>query len=115
MSEADLDFFRGVVGSSHVKTSPEDLESFNTDWMKKYRGASPAAILPATTDQVSRVLRHCNERGIAVVPQGGNTGLVGGSVPVEAVGEVVLSTTRMNAVVSFDPLAGVLQCEVLYV
>lgn len=112
MSDGDLDFFRGVVGADHVKT--EDLESFNTDWMKKYHGASPVAILPGTTDEVSRVLRHCDERRIAVVPQGGNTGLVGGSVPAgrEGVGEVVLSTSRMNAVVSFDPLAGVLTCEV---
>lgn len=112
VTDADLDFFRGVVGSSHVKTSAEDLEHFNTDWMKKYRGHSPAAVLPGTTEQVARVLRHCSERGIAVVPQGGNTGLVGGSVPVARVGEVVLSTSRMNAVVSFDPLAGVLVCEV---
>lgn len=115
MTDADLDFFRSVVGPSHVKTSDEDLERFNTDWMKKYRGHSPAAVLPGTTEQVSRVLRHCNERGIAVVPQGGNTGLVGGSVPVGRVGEVVLSTSRMNAVGSFDPLSGVLVCEVLTV
>lgn len=112
MTDADLDFFRSVVGSSHVKTSPDDLQHFNTDWMNKYRGHSPAAVLPGTTEQVSLVLRHCNERGIAVVPQGGNTGLVGGSVPVARVGEVVLSTSRMNAVGSFDPLAGVLVCEV---
>ncbi|CAM9828442.1 unnamed protein product [Ectocarpus sp. 12 AP-2014] len=81
--------------------------------MKKYRGASPAAVLPSNTDQVSRLLRHCNERRIAVVPQGGNTGLVGGSVPAgrAGVGEVVLSTSRMKSVVSFDPLAGVLTCE----
>ncbi|CAN0260262.1 unnamed protein product [Ectocarpus sp. 4 AP-2014] len=81
--------------------------------MKKYRGASPAAVLPSNTDQVSRLLRHCNERRIAVVPQGGNTGLVGGSVPAgrAGVGEVVLSTSRMKNVVSFDPLAGVLTCE----
>ncbi|CAN0403108.1 unnamed protein product [Ectocarpus fasciculatus] len=113
VTDADLDFFRGVVGADHVKTSPEDLESFNTDWMKKYRGASPAAVLPGNTEHVSRLLRHCNERRIAVVPQGGNTGLVGGSVPAgrAGVGEVVLSTSRMKRVVSFDPLAGVLTCE----
>lgn len=112
VTDADLDFFRSVVGPSHVKTSPGDLEAFNTDWLKKYRGRSPAAVLPGTTQEVSRVLRHCNERRIAVVPQGGNTGLVGGGVPVGRVGEVVLSTSRMNAVSSFDPLAGVLVCEV---
>ncbi|CAN0317560.1 unnamed protein product, partial [Ectocarpus sp. 13 AM-2016] len=86
VTDVDLDFFRGIVGADHVKTSREDLESFNTDWMKKYRGASPAAVLPSNTDQVSRLLRHCNERRIAVVPQGGNTGLVGGSVPAGRAG-----------------------------
>ena len=69
------------------------------------------AVLPGTTEQVSRVLRHCNERRLPVVPQGGNTGLVGGSVPIFE--EVVLSTSRMSSVVSFDSIAGVLVCEVL--
>lgn len=110
IGDADLNFFRGVVGPDSVKTSPEDLEAFNVDWMKKYRGKSPVAVLPTTTEQVSLVLRHCHERHLPVVPQGGNTGLVGGSVPVG--GELVLSTSRMNSVISFDPLASVLVCEV---
>lgn len=110
IGDADLDFFRGVVGPSSVKTSAEDLEAFNVDWMKKYQGKSPAAVLPRTTEEVSLVLRHCHERNIPVVPQGGNTGLVGGSVPVG--GELVLSTSRMNSITSFDPLASVLVCEV---
>ena len=98
------------MGPDHVKTNPDELAAFNTDWMQKYRGRSRVAVLPGTTEQVSSVLRHCNERRLPVVPQGGNTGLVGGSVPVEE--EVVLSTSRMSSVVSFDPLAGVLVCEV---
>ncbi|CAN0327306.1 unnamed protein product, partial [Laminaria digitata] len=110
VTDADLAFFRGVVGPDHVKTCPDELAAFNTDWMKQYQGSSRVAVLPRTTEQqVSRVLRHCNERRLPVVPQGGNTGLVGGGVPVEE--EVVLSTSRMSSVVSFDPLAGVLVCE----
>ena len=50
--------------------------------MGKYRGSSTVALRPRSTQQVSDVLRHCSERRLAVVPQGGNTGLVGGSVPV---------------------------------
>ena len=54
-------------------------------------------------------MKRCNERVLAVCPQGGNTGLVGGSVPV--FDEVVISTTRMNDVISVDPLSGVLVCQ----
>lgn len=112
VSNADLVFFHEVLGADGVKTSPDALENFNTDWMGKYRGQSPVAVLPKTTEQVSIILRHCNERRVAVVPQGGNTGLVGGSVPIG--GEVVLSTSRMNTIISFDPVSSVLVCEVCY-
>jgi len=49
------------------------------DWTKKYKGHSKLLLKPKTTEEVSAVLRHCNERRLAIVPQGGNTGLVGGS------------------------------------
>ncbi|CAM9943725.1 unnamed protein product, partial [Discosporangium mesarthrocarpum] len=107
--DLDVEFFKEVVGPEGVVTDPDDLEIFNVDWMRQYRGSSLVAVLPKTTDQVSRILCHCNERRLPVVTQGGNTGLVGGSVPVG--GEVVLSTSRMNLIHSFDPLSGVLVCE----
>lgn len=59
---------------------------------------------PKTTEEVSAILRHCNERRLAVCPQGGNTGLVGGSVPV--FDEIVLSTQLMNTIESIDELSG---------
>lgn len=62
------------------------------------------ALLPQNAEEVSAILRYCNERRLAVVPQGGNTGLVGGSVPV--FDEVVLSTRRMNKVHEVDELTG---------
>jgi (R)-2-hydroxyglutarate---pyruvate transhydrogenase len=83
-----------------------DLAGYNTDWMGKYRGQSSVALRPATTDQVRRILAHCDARRLAVVPQGGNTGLVGGSVPV--FDEVVVSTARMNRVRAFDEASGIL-------
>jgi FAD/FMN-containing dehydrogenase len=72
--------------------------------MGKYHGRSRLALRPASTEQVSRVLAHCAARRLAVVPQGGNTGLVGGSVPV--FDEVVLSLGAMNKVLSFDEVRG---------
>jgi len=66
------------------------LEVHNTDWTKKYKGNSQVMLKPHTTADVSAILKYCNERKLAVVPQGGRTGLVGGSVPVHD--EVILST-----------------------
>ncbi|DBA85469.1 TPA: hypothetical protein ACH3X2_000419 [Trebouxia sp. C0005] len=77
--------------------------------MGKYEGKSQLALKPQTTEQVSQILKYCNERQLAVVPQGGNTGLVGGSVPL--FDEVVLATAAMNKVISFDPILGVLSCQ----
>jgi FAD/FMN-containing dehydrogenase len=57
----------------------EDIEFYNMDWTKKYRGNSSAVIKPKTSEEVAAILKYCNERKLAVVPQGGNTGLVGGS------------------------------------
>jgi D-2-hydroxyglutarate dehydrogenase len=79
------------------------------DWIGKYRGQATVALRPQTTDQVSRVLRHCNARSLAVCPQGGNTGLVGGSVPV--FDEVVLSTSRMRQIMDVDPDAGAIVAQ----
>lgn len=79
VTESDLARFRGILGASAVVTDEAELAAYNEDWLKKFTGASRVALKPKTTAQVSAVLAHCNERRLAVVPQGGNTGLVGGS------------------------------------
>jgi hypothetical protein len=68
--------------------------------MGKYTGRSSLALKPTSTDEVSQILAYCSLRRLALVPQGGNTGLVGGSVPV--FDEVVLNMSAMNRIVSFD-------------
>ena len=82
LTQLDVEHFTSIVGESGVVTSAEELEVYNTDWMRKYRGASRLALRPGSTDEVSKILAHCNHQGLPLVPQGGNTGLVGGSVPV---------------------------------
>ncbi|KJZ74056.1 D-lactate dehydrogenase 2 [Hirsutella minnesotensis 3608] len=74
--------------------------------MHKYRGQCRLVLKPASTDEVSRILRYCNDEMLAVVPQGGNTGLVGGSVPV--FDEIVVNMSRMNKIHSFDDVGGCL-------
>ena len=64
---------------------------------------------PKTTEEVSGILKYCNDENLAVCPQGGNTGLVGGSVPV--FDEVILSTGLMNTIIGLDELSGVLTCQ----
>jgi FAD/FMN-containing dehydrogenase len=84
----------------------DELEPFNSDWMRKYRGQSRLVVKPGSTEEVGRVLRYCNDNMLAVVPQGGNSGLVGGSVPV--FDEIVVSMGRMNRIRAFDDVSGTL-------
>ena len=72
--------------------------------MGKYKGKSRAVLKPKTTQEVSEILKWCWERRIGVVPQGGNTGLVGGGVPLND--EVILNLGNMNKIRSFDPVSG---------
>jgi (R)-2-hydroxyglutarate---pyruvate transhydrogenase len=87
----------------------DDLEPYNSDWMRKYRGHTKVVVKPKSTGQVSKLLKYCNDNMLAVVPQGGNSGLVGGSVPV--FDEIVVSTSRMDRIRSFDDVSGVLVAD----
>ncbi|KAM6063100.1 D-2-hydroxyglutarate dehydrogenase, mitochondrial isoform 2-T2 [Chlamydotis macqueenii] len=108
VSDSDVAFFESVM-PGRVITNPEELKAFNVDWLKSVRGCSKLMLKPQTTAEVSQVLRYCYERNLAVNPQGGNTGLVGGSVPV--FDEIILSTALMNRIISFDKVSGILVCQ----
>lgn len=79
----DVSYFESVMTGGTLVQGEDDMKAYNNDWMNKYSGQSKLALRPKSTEEVSKILRYCNERKIAVVPQGGNTGLVGGSVPVK--------------------------------
>ncbi|XP_071946009.1 D-2-hydroxyglutarate dehydrogenase, mitochondrial-like isoform X2 [Antedon mediterranea] len=108
LSDADATFFEDLL-PGRVITCPSELLGHNTDWMNICRGSSQIMLKPKTTNEVSKILAYCNERRLAVVPQGGNTGLVGGSVPV--FDEIILSTALMNNIISLDKNSGVLVCQ----
>ena len=74
--------------------------------MRKYKGHTKLVVKPGSTEEISKVLRYCNDNMLAVVPQGGNSGLVGGSVPV--FDEIVINTSRLNKIRSFDEVSGTL-------
>ncbi|KAF9154843.1 hypothetical protein DFQ26_009938 [Actinomortierella ambigua] len=109
LEQADIDFFKSILPPTALTQDEEDLEAFNLDWLLKYRGQSKLVLKPTSAEQVSQILKYCNEKKLAVVPQGGNTGLVGGGVPV--FDEIVISTANMNNVRSFDSVSGALVCD----
>ena len=92
-----------IVGPGQVLTDAADAAPHLTDWRGRYRGAALAVVRPATTAEVAAVVAACAEARVAVVPQGGNTGLVGGGTPRSEGDEVVLSLARMNRVRDVDP------------
>ncbi|MEK6244384.1 MAG: FAD-binding oxidoreductase [Pseudomonadota bacterium] len=100
-----------IVGERHVLTGENDTAPYTTDWRKQYRGAAEAVLRPATTAEVSVVVRLCAEALVAIVPQGGNTGLSGGSVPTGKQREIVLSLARMNRIRQLDVLNDTLTAE----
>lgn len=109
LADADLQYFKSILPENALITDADDLLFYNEDWMRKYRGQSKLTLKPKTTQQVSQILKYCNENNLAVVPQGGNTGLVGGSVPV--FDEIVLNLSNMNKIRSFDTTSGILKAD----
>ncbi|MEZ5118163.1 MAG: FAD-binding oxidoreductase [Candidatus Nanopelagicales bacterium] len=105
-----LDVLRDVVGAEHVLTDPELVAPYTVDWSRRFAGPARAVVRPADTEQVAAVVRACVAAGAPVLPQGGNTGLVGGGVPASAPGPagppVVLSTRRLTRLDPVDDLSG---------
>ncbi|KAF2177459.1 hypothetical protein K469DRAFT_603293 [Zopfia rhizophila CBS 207.26] len=115
LSQEHVEYFQKLLGSESAiidglsKKASEDIEPFNSDWMRKYRGHAQLVLKPKSTEEVSKILKYCNDNLLAVVPQGGNTGLVGGSVPV--FDEIVINLQKMNGIRSFDEVSGVLVAD----
>jgi FAD/FMN-containing dehydrogenase len=91
-----------IVGDAGLKTGDTDTESFLTDWHGQYRGRSLAVVMPETTEQVSQVMALADAHDIVVVPQGGNTGFMGGATPDDAGNSILLSLRRMNRIREID-------------
>ncbi len=93
-----------AVGPDHVLTDPEVTAGYCVDWTGRFRGATSAVVQPASTAEVAAVVAICRRHGVSLVLQGGNTGLVGGSIPLA--GELVLSLRRMSTIGDVDDQAG---------
>ena len=97
-----LDDLRAAVGADHVLCDG-DLSAWEVDWRRRFRGRALAVVRPADSMQVATVVRACAKHGVSLVPQGGNTGLVGGSVPDESGTQVLLSLSRLASIRAIDP------------
>ncbi len=100
-----------IVGAGNVLTAPEDMQSYLVEERGLYKGAARAIVRPADTAQVSRIVALCNARGVGIVPQGGNTGLVGGQIPSGAGDEIVLSLRRLDRIREIDAKANAMTVE----
>ncbi|UJW83081.1 FAD-binding oxidoreductase [Hydrogenophaga sp. SL48] len=93
---------RALVGDAHVLTLPDDMAAYNTDWRRKYLGRARAVVRPGSTAEVAAVMALAHDRGVAVVPQGGNTGLSGGATPDAYGQQLVLNLCRLNRIRHID-------------
>jgi FAD/FMN-containing dehydrogenase len=109
LDERHLSQFRSLVGETYVLTGANDLEAYGRDWTRLNPPKPSAVVLPASTEEVSKVMRYCHQEKIAVVPSGGRTGLAGGAVAAN--GEIVLSLQRLNKIEAVDTVGLTLRCQ----
>ena len=98
-----------IVGSDHIITS--DFAAYANDWRKKYFGKPLAVVKPGTTEEVAAIVKLCAAAGTPIVPQGGNTGLVGGGVPDASGTQVIVNVSRMNRVLEVDIINNTMTVE----
>lgn len=117
LNENHILFFIGLLGKDYImldkgnsnSNDNNHLDKYNKDWLKKFIGNSKLVLKPVSVKEISEILKYCNKEKLALVPQGGNTGLVGGSVPIYD--EIILSMERLNKIISFDETTNVVEAE----
>ena len=100
-----------IVGAQAVLTAAADVNSYATDWRKRYQGKPVAVVKPASTAEVAAVVKLCSETHTAVVPQGGNTGMCGGATPDESGTQLILNLSRMNRIRAIDLINNTMTVE----
>jgi FAD/FMN-containing dehydrogenase len=106
-----LEELRRIVGGAHFLTDATAMAPYLTDWRGRYSGAAQAVVMPGGTDEVAALVRACVAAGVPIVPQGGNTGLVGGATPLADGRAVIVNLRRMNRVRGVDPANNTITAE----
>ncbi|CAI3924353.1 FAD/FMN-containing lactate dehydrogenase/glycolate oxidase (GlcD) (PDB:1AHU) [Commensalibacter communis] len=100
-----------IVGSQGIITNPKDTEIYNTDWRQIFQGNSIAVLRPQNTQEVSDVVKLCVQYDVTIIPQGGNTSLVGGATPPKQGNQIILSLSRMNKIRNIDTIDSTMTVE----
>jgi FAD/FMN-containing dehydrogenase len=109
--ETTIAGLQNIVGSRHVQTDPALFAGALVEPRKLYKGQALALVRPGSTQEVADVAAFCNQARVAIVPQGGNTGLVGGQIPDQSGDAIILSTQRLRAIREVDNDSNVMICE----
>ena len=110
-SQSLLDKLAGRLGPKGMTRDPAEMAPHLTDWRDRYHGGAAALLSPATREEVVEIVALCAEAAVPLVPQGGNTGMVGGATPDASGAALLLSTRRLNRIRSIDAAAGIAICE----
>lgn len=111
MSGQVVERFAEIVGARHVLTGEAEMAPYLREWRDLFRGRARAVVRPGSTEEVAAVMAHAHAQGVAIVPQGGNTGLVGGQIPVAEGREIILSLSRLDRVRDVDPEGNTMVAE----
>lgn len=103
------DLFCPILGEDQISQTPEDRDHFGKDWCHKFEAAPGIVLFPSCTEEVQKIVKVCNQHNLSIVPSGGRTGLSGGATATN--GEVVLSTHRLNKVLSVDSQARTIRVQ----
>src|SRR6185436_2084238 len=106
-----LDKLAGLLGPKGFTRDPADLAPWIEDWRGRYHGAAAAMCAPASREEVAELVRLCAEARVPLVPQGGNTSMVGGATPDASGAALIVSTRRMNRIRALDAAAGTAVAE----
>lgn len=106
-----LDELRAICDARAVLTAPADMESYAIDWKRSFVGSPLCVVRPGNTAEVAQIVTACRNHGVAIVPQGGNTGLAAGATPDSSTSQVLLSLNRMKAIRSLDPFGMTVEVE----
>ncbi len=101
--------FAAIVGARYAVTNPDQQTPYLLEMRDMYQGRTPMVLRPGSVAEVSAILKLANDTGTPIVPQGGNTGLVGGQIPHN--GELVLSLNRLDRIREVDPTSNTMTCE----
>lgn len=111
LDTALIERFSAIVGEKNALTAPEDLAAYLIEQRDLYHGRTPLVLRPGSTEEVAAIMKLASETKTPVVPQGGNTGLVGGQQPDESGTAIILSLGRMNRIRNLDTVGNLVTLE----